>query len=483
MKRLKKIFSVAFATLLCVTICVGCQHQSMDDVAPETYGAWDGYYVYRGNGKCKTTCEDYEQLVTTVEIEEISYSVTECVDCKIVDETMYMILSCELPSDETDVETGDEPLEMIDSKGYVPKAEQCLVRYDIKTKSCALIASDFYEGNQKCRLSMIEQVFDDRLLVQVASRRWWIIGFDGEIIQKDVEMPKSWEWVSDEYLVEYEFVNYENLMYYKKGHFSERTLVGEYGKNDSFSYVEKDGQKGLVFKESDTICFFNFATNVMSAPISFGKKAEFYENYGFVKTYESTKIVCGVTIFGEDEAIVEKNNAVYEIIYEPNGIRLELFFDLTEKCRTLIGGIGKDKIAYREETFQEITGCAIGGGNKKYYVYDCSTRKKKEIEKEKYETLSEQYSSFYEKENGIEVGEYIYFQHTEKISAYMASTTLAYFLKRYHVETGEVETMQLFHEDSSRSEDRWRFCYDLWFSYRRNGSWEFDFSEFVVCEY
>ena len=55
--------------------------------------------------------------------------------------------------------------------------------------------------------------------------------------------------------------------------------------------------------------------------------------------------------------------------------------------------------------------------------------------------------------------------------------------KVFAAEGIEVETMQLFHEDSSMREDRWRFCYDLWFSYRRNGSWEFDFSEFVVCEY
>ena len=45
---------------------VGCD--SYEDFIPleEDYGLWDGYYIYYGNVKCKTTGEDEQTLVNEI---------------------------------------------------------------------------------------------------------------------------------------------------------------------------------------------------------------------------------------------------------------------------------------------------------------------------------------------------------------------------------------------------------------------------------
>ena len=67
----------------------------MGDVVPEEYGEWDNNYVYRGNGRSKTTGEDYEQLVNSVEIEGENYTVLACADFEIKGDDVYMILACQ----------------------------------------------------------------------------------------------------------------------------------------------------------------------------------------------------------------------------------------------------------------------------------------------------------------------------------------------------------------------------------------------------
>ena len=137
MKGLKRVLTIALTALfafaaLCVSAC-----QTMEDVIPETYGEWEQNYLYRGNGRTKTTGEDYEKLVETVEIDGASYNAIYCLDSKIHGDDMYMLLVCQ---------KGGEDLTVRYYTGggwkYRLDVVHCLVSYNIKDKTQKLLTTD-----------------------------------------------------------------------------------------------------------------------------------------------------------------------------------------------------------------------------------------------------------------------------------------------------------------------------------------------------
>ena len=90
MKRSKRLWT---GLIILATLCVGCVLAGCDslyDVAPKEYGAWDGNYIYLGNVRCKTTGEEEERLIERVEKEGVSYEVTHTLDHLFVEEELYL---------------------------------------------------------------------------------------------------------------------------------------------------------------------------------------------------------------------------------------------------------------------------------------------------------------------------------------------------------------------------------------------------------
>lgn len=509
MIKTKRILSIGLAFLFglgCITAC-----QGMDDITPEKYGEWDNHYIYRGNGKSKTTGEDYEQLVTTVEMDEKKYDVLACVDCKIEADDMYMILACQeagkaLPSDGYVKEYWAKDLEKV----------YCFVVYNIETQTQKVLSAEqtvILDGTEYFyRPTDIEGIFDDCILlrayVQERERMqeqlslntydWYALDFDGNVINPSVSYASAWEWVSNEYLLA-EIYNKEtqcNELYYRTSELSEPIFISQ--DYSDYAYVEQDGVKGVLLQEYvrdtskynekifQTIKFYNFATKTMSNSISISKYARFYSEYRYVKTYDYKTIEYNAARWERKTAEVECNNAIYRLVYDENGIRLEDFFDLAEGHRFDIYGIVGDKIVYQDRWYENPRGCDFYGGSVyKDYEYDTQSRNRKELTADETRALEDEYAAVYEQEQGIAVGDYIYFLHKEAISAFMSSTTHAYMLKRRNVKTGALDVMQLWHqddyrEDNENSEYR-KYCKALWFTC---GDWsEFDFYEFTIRAY
>lgn len=511
---MKRYLTIALAviTLFGVTCISGCQ--SMDDIVPETYGEWDGNYIYRGNGRSKTTGEEYEKLIESVEMEGKTYYVSACVDCEIVADDMYMILACqdEKPSVDTEYyQYSDLDL------------TYCLVVYNIQNKTYKLLSTDQIitrddEIEMFYRPSVIEGVFGETIVLRayvqnagyigeylsLSNSEWYTIDLDGNLLDFSFEYlvnsnyDTSWQWVSDKYLVAEAYEEGEYKLYYRDNTLSDPVLFyTKYNSSYEWSYVEQDGRKGVLIEEYYRVesnnhsnqkkvrmlRFYDFETNQTSS-IFIDKHALFYMDNRYVKTYDYTTIEYYETWFEKKTADVEINNAVYRLTYDENGVHLENFFDLPEEHRFTIYGIQEDKMVYCEVWYENPHGCDIFGGSESVYIeHDLVSGEKRTMEFEDTKVLEDEYSAVYEKEKGVVVGEYTYFLHEEALQAFMSSPETAYQLKRLNTQTNKLEIMQLWHEDKhyTAGELTLNYCEELWFTC---GYYKYyDFYEFAVRNY
>ena len=258
--------------------------------------------------------------------------------------------------------------------------------------------------------------------------------------------------------------------------YSERVLFESYyrttDRNISYDWVLEDIQ------------FYNFATNKKSE-ISINQRGDFFGNNTYLKTHDYKTTEYREFLWEKKTADVEINNAIYRIIYEESGIRLEEFFDLTEKHNYNLYGVVEDKIVYRESWYEDARGCDYGGQEYVYYEQDLVSGRKTEIDSDTATVLEDEYSAMYQKEKGIAVGDYIYFLHKEALSALMSTTRYAYLLKRVNTSTNRVEVMQCWHEDKNYESGGLvlKYCEELWFSCGSDHNRAFDFYEFTVRSY
>lgn len=519
---MKKLFSVVLAVFLLFGAVSFSACQGMDDVVPEAYGEWDNNYVYRGNGRSKTTGEDFEQLVESVVIDEKTHTPLACVDCKIEEDDMYMLLACQ-EGGKPSVDRVYHPLSWDSDLSLT----YCLVVYNIQDKTQKLLWTEqaitrdgveyFY------RPTILEGVFDECLVLRACIQKtenigedlslgdyeWFTVDFDGNLLDSSLdyliesEYNTSWEWVSDEYLVA-EAYNAEGRreLYYRTRALSEPILFytrtgSTYYNPYEWSYVEQDGRKGVLIREYhryesnnnserqilSSIKFYDFETNKKSE-VSVGKFAQFYSDCRYMKTYGYTTVQYYETWVEKKTADVEIDNAIYRLTYDSNGVHLEEFFDLTEEHNFYIYGVLKDKILYCERWYRNPRGCDVFGGQEAVYIeHNLVSGEKTTLEFEEVKQLQDEYSAVYEKEKGIVVGEYIYFLHIEELRALMSSTQYAYLLKRVNTATNKMEVMQLWHEDKhyTNSELTLKYCEELWFTC--GYSEHFDFYEFTVRAY
>ncbi len=508
-----KLLSAGLAVMFFFNFTCLLSCQKMEDLAPKQYGKWDNNYIYRGNGRAKTTGEDYEQLVKTVTIGQDIYSVLECVDFEIEEEDIYMILVCE----DLTQETGNE------AQQYMNDLEKifCLIKYNIQKKTQQLLTTDkvvIYDNKEYFyRPYFIHGIFDNFIVLRAYVQKEdtsenilkrnlcanYTIDFNANIINPDIQYSTDWKWASKEYLIKSNYNSENNCdeLYYRTKQFSDPILVYQKERDGTFSeyynwdYIEQNDVSGILIKDYirkgsidsqpqlKTIKFYNFSTNIMSDAISIGKYAQFYGNNNFIKTYNCKTIDYFETFFETKSVKVEIDNMVYRLVFDENGVHLENFLDLAEEHNYKIYGVLHDKIVYEDRYYTNSQGCSVGGSKYNYYEHDIVNKIKTEIDFEKLILLEDEYISVYERQEGQKVGKYIYFLHEEDVYAGMGTTSIVYLLNRYDTETTTIETMQLWHSEEGHynNEVTVKYCDKLWYICDNNGT--FNFFEFAVYPY
>ena len=511
MKKIKQLCTIGLACLFVFGAVFVSACQYMKDIIPETYGEWEQNYLYRGNARTKTTGEDYEQLVTTVEYDGKIYNAQHCVDSKIKGDDIYMILACQ--------EVGTYVHTMVYyRRSWAASKEKfyCLVVYNIRKKTQKVLTAEQIimreDKEYFYRPTDIEGVFDDRIVLrayieetekideyyQTYEMDWYTVDFEGTLMEPSIEYTSTWEWVSDEYLVAEIYNRQENMyeLYYRTSAYSDPILVQKKTTSGDWTYVERNGIKGFLIQDKyykntpnkkswavRCIKFYNFATNTMSEPVSIGKYADFYGDYSYIKTYEYKTIEYYETWIEKKSTTVETNHALYRLIYDESGVHLEEFLTLTDEHCYYIYGIQGNKILYRDLWYQNPRGCSFGGSEYVYCERDLSSGKITEIDEDRITAMEDEYSAVYEQEKGIAVGDYIYFLHEEEIyEGLMVGNSLAYMLMRSNVKTNELEVMQVWHsEDNDDGDDR-KFCEEFWFTCIDDND-GYDFYEFTIRPY
>lgn len=122
---------------------------------PETYGEWDGNYIYYGFLRSKTTGAGEESVFTKIQEGETDYLVKTTSDLKYKGDYLYLV--CSLYKDEPDVQTANA---MADKTVTDAKINLRYLRYDLKNKTSDILLSHIETENAVYELKKVIQIYD-----------------------------------------------------------------------------------------------------------------------------------------------------------------------------------------------------------------------------------------------------------------------------------------------------------------------------------
>ena len=175
-KVLKGGFVSAAVALAMAVALVGCT--PMSEVVPEKYGEWEGYYVYRGNVRSKTTGEEDVYLVETLEKDGVIYSVTATNDYLYQEDDIWLCLEI-APQNEI--------------AGKTPYTS-CLVRYDMENWQ----ATPIYYGYE-FDADNVHLVKEDVIVLSREGKQevFYTVDYYGNIVEENAWRYGEYEYFAD----------------------------------------------------------------------------------------------------------------------------------------------------------------------------------------------------------------------------------------------------------------------------------------------
>lgn len=459
--------------------------ESVEDYLPETYGEWEGNYIYRGNGRSKTTGEEYEKLVESINIDGETLYAADCIDYEIVGDDIYMALYLTVDQSirESDVHVANALV-----KYDVQSKEQTLIRYfsnvgDGGTESMAL--------NEPVEIDEIVCVTETEIIV--CTEKWnsnsysykhnYIgVKFDGSLSENDYSDFYGKRYYGDRYFVE----ESKSEILYRTWETAEYTTVLSIPANSSvaYHYLEKNGMEGLLiyayhkqyFEEKDGtayvydgIWFYDFVTDEsfsLTDGIENMDAANVYNGGDYFIAYEYDTL----TYYEQKGCISKEKNSVfspvrcvlYEISYgETVSASPVCVFDeqLSFENRFTVTS---DKIYFCAGGFESAKWIFKTGGHKDYYfVFDRETKTLKKSSPEAYvagdHTSVEELGKVY----AVSCGEYSYYLTIRTLQiGFMAGQEQVLTLMRINPD-GTEEALQ-FGETGSIQLEGAKYCEDMW---------------------
>jgi len=426
---------------LAITTFSGCKN--VYDYKPESYGEWEGNYIYKGNYRSKTTGEDGEVLVSEVVYEGNTYQVEAYGEGNIEDgyfgklyyyfyygDFVYLVLRGECSNDET-----------FSSKKF-------LVRYDLKEKTQeTLLAEDL--KNTTNDFDWISYVDGEKIVV-MRDETWSAIDLNGNEIEEEFPQKSNVRVLNNEYLIYENYVE-ETLVYRTFADPTERKIMDlERNVEYSYKFTENENQKGILLLNKnksggDTVYdfkFFDLETGTLrTVAENFNKKVKWVdENYNYFITYEQGLVQWteeGNSCFGVEEksATTNLNCKLYAVDYENCSIREVYTFDPNRNC-TQVNILGDGNI-YVTQVWWEDYKFLKNDGGKEYarYRFDTESETFTLVEEDVYDELFD--LPF--KGESVTCGEYEYYK-TEVYVPLMWGRSFAYSLVRTNGE--KTETLQ-----------------------------------------
>ena len=504
MKKLGTILTglLAFCMLGC-----GCTiHQSFGNLVPEEYGAWENHYIYHGNVRSKTTGEDAELLVSNVEWAGENCAVVTCVDSAIVGDELYLCLSLDMP------ETGGKTQENALVKYNVStKAQDTLmVNYTVQPEDGVTDVYHIYsiESASETGLILYGQretlTLDENGVQQTGyNSTYFKVTPDGEFVEEVViGNDYGYARVHDDYYLKTISPSEGTLqtVVYMTWGMEEGVPICTYDNADYYvetEFVEKNGVQGFLMKtyalESgapDTyygdklrkVEFFDVSVNEATTLYEGNTYVEWVKipNSEYFITYD-VETVSYTYRHGyfkpltDASATLRKNCVLQRIVYTAEGVRAEVAYTFEEGLGLKsVAGVAGSLLYIDFEWYESVAGCKNGGYQTQAYQVKTSSdgEKMKKVDSEDWHNAKNICYGVYMIENGASCGQYTYYIERTKLTTVFNSTSYAYSLKRYNVESGETEVMQLW--SSNGTQEGEKYCALMW---RDNGG---AYDDFIV---
>lgn len=491
-----KFLSIALAGLMMSTVLANltaCQEPvpggtniDFEDLVPETYGEWDGNYIYRGNVKSKTTGEDAQYLVNQVELDGVAYDVISCNDYEVFEDTLYLTL-------------------LVSDMNY----STCLVAYDVYAQEQTLIfhkfrdekdvATDYFEYE----MHYVEQVFDNGDIMVSGTRRWYsmdgtpapdgaetktlmfIIDQFGTVVE---EVPDDYQFytrVSKDYWQRYDYTGDSQKLYARAwrglpvlvydlapvhNYKYQVTFVEQNGAVGYFIETWRDKKEGEWYDRFVKLEFFDLKQNKLTT--LFESETDRYAEWVVVPTK-----TCLYLYDDEDYTYTTKDG---ENTYTAHKDIVVLTFEYSDKGVKINVNEGKwsDGKTYKIEAYDELTGDAYArvswatsasGCDSGGYKNECwevpveNDSNKRALKQEKYDESLENIKNAYYRQDGVAFGDYcVYYVRYQRLrNTIIGQARSAYIFQKYTESTDKTDTMQLW-MNGNYTEENEKYCSMMW---------------------
>lgn len=456
MRKFFKFAALVFS--LCVSVCSGCG-TSHEDMRPNSYGEWDGNYIYCGNVRSKTTGENFEYLVDKVTVGGVEYDVDECTDCEYDGDDVYMCLRL------NDGEKREDGKELT-----------CLIRYCLADKT----QETLFEGNYEFFADRIYKRSEKRIVLQGtynSGESLFTVDYEGNITEADSGYYTSCSRAGD-YLIRYDYEN-ERLSYLSAD--GERFIP--FGRANFYHSVEyfsaKNAAGFFVVSETDpygtsntsSLSFYDLNTGKAELLYEVGNRSILSCGVGYFIGYRPEKLLCrsrNVRSAEWEEKTVSVRRDCVLYYAECDAFSVPRFVPVyTFGANRDFAGIwtgSENKLYLCETKVESGGGCANGGEAKKYFEFDFVKSGLKASKSEAYERARQEQRNRNENEEKSAVcGKYEYFIETKFYGGGFFGEFLypAYYLRRTDTETGRTETMR-FWTRGTEYETEERGCREMW---------------------
>ncbi len=490
-----KFLSIVLAGLMTSTVLANltaCQEPApggtnidFEDLVPETYGEWDGNYIYRGNVKSKTTGEDAQYLVQSVEINGVAHQVLYCSDYDVANDTLYLTLS-------------------LSDENY----STCLVSYDVcaqeqmlvfhKFRDEKTVATDYFEYE----MHYVEQVFENGEILVGGTRRWYsmdgasapdgaetktlmfIIDKFGTVVEEVDDDYLFYTRISKDYWQRYDYTGDSQKLYARAWRGEpvlvyDLTVVSNHKYNVTF--VEQNGAVGYLIetwriKKGDETAdrfvkleFFDLKQNKLST--LFESETDRYAEW--VAVPEKT---CLYLYDNEDYTYTTKDG---ENTYTAHKNIIVVTFNYSDKSVTANVNEAKwsDGKTYEIEAYDELTGdvyarvswatsasgCDSGGYKNEYWELPVKNdSNKRALKQDKYNESLENIKNAYYRQDGVTFGDYVYYVRYQRLrNTIIGQARSAYIFQKYTKSEDKTDTMQLWMNGNYTDENE-KYSSMLW---------------------
>ncbi len=499
MKKGKIATILTAIALTCCCFMTSCT--SLYELAPDSYADWDGNYIYYANSRSKTTGQESEYLIESLEKDGKVYTVNDVQDFAYKGDDVYLCL------------------QMVYS---VPEQNwyeytTCFACYDIQEQTSEVL---FWETDE-LSVDSIYTMREDYLILNMGdshyNARLVRMKYNGEILSENDNWVLDYKQVGN-YLVDWRNDAFVYTTLENEEPITMFSFAGDF-RDYEVEYYKDANNEGFLFEfknqsyENSGLYFYDIVGKELHEFVTYDSGVEYFRNGAYVLvgkpkhvTYENTEVFLdGAFIFIIPKAEQVTNHyygtvecKLYKFDFTLEDATLQLVYDFSEKYAQKSFDnyyVFDDGTLYFEadELIIREGGCQGKSGTEdSYYFLNPAKGELNETKELNYSEIADRTSNTTvqtARKIGAVCGDYVYYIIAEEYGGW--GRRYAYTLYRCEMETGKEEVMQFWADECDFERGEYRITTDdgdIYFRYAPK-SWkyyyddDFERAQFIVKNY